>query len=135
MSRKQAREISFKMIFEFIFSKKVSNALLNDYKQENNLTDDDVNYAITLIDRTRENYANIIEVIENNLVGYTLDRIYKVDLAIILIATSELMYSKEIADKIIINEAVELSKKYSTEKSYSFINGLLAKINTSIGKK
>ena len=58
-----------------------------------------------------------------------IDRIYKIDLAILVLATFELKFSSEkLSASAIINEAVELSKKYSTDKSYSFINGVLAKV-------
>ena len=52
----------------------------------------------------------------------------EVDLAILVLAVYELKFAGEVVPTIVINEAVELSKKYSTDKSYSFINGVLAKV-------
>ena len=63
-----------------------------------------------------------------NIKGYTLDRLFKVDLAILIMATYELKFYKQNSVKIVANEAVELAKKYSTEKSYSFINAVVASI-------
>ena len=60
--------------------------------------------------------------------GYTIDRLYKVDLAIIILAVIEVKYVKETPKEVVINEAVELAKKFSTEKSPKFINGVLADI-------
>ena len=68
-------------------------------------------------------------MIKSNVVGYEVDRIYKIDLAILVLAIYELKFaSGDVQPSVVINEAVELSKKYSTEKSYSFINGVLAKV-------
>ena len=69
-----------------------------------------------------------IKIIKDNVTGYELERVYKVDLAILVLAVYELKFTVGVVPSIIINEAVELSKKYSTEKSYSFINGVLAKV-------
>ena len=60
--------------------------------------------------------------------GYDIDRIYKVDLAILVLAVFEIEFEKSTPQNVVINEAVELAKKYSTDKSYSFINGVLAKV-------
>ena len=82
-----------------------------------------------LIGGVNANYDSILDIIKNNVVGYELDRIYKIDLAILVLAVYELKFaSNEVQPSIVINEAVELSKKYSTDKSYSFINGVLAKV-------
>ena len=68
------------------------------------------------------------DIIKDNIEGYELDRIYKVDLAILVLAIYELKFENSTPDKVVLNEAIELSKKYSTDKSFSFINGVLAKI-------
>ena len=75
-----------------------------------------------------EHFNELKSVVEKNIKGYTLDRLFKVDLAILIMATYELMYYKQNSVKIVANEAVELAKKYSTEKSYSFINAVVASI-------
>ena len=71
----------------------------------------------------------ICDIISKHLKGYTLNRIYKVDLSILKIAVYEIMFSNlQTPNSVVINEAVELAKKYSTDKSYSFVNGILASI-------
>ena len=67
------------------------------------------------------------KVISSHLKGYTLERIFKIDLAILKLAIYEIEYMKE-KPAVVINEAVELSKRYSTDNSYKFINGVLANI-------
>ncbi len=64
------------------------------------------------------------KIIENNLVDWTLSRISKTDLAILRLAFYEIVYLQQ-PFKVIINEAVELAKRYSPDKSPAFINGVL----------
>ena len=60
--------------------------------------------------------------------GWRLNRIGKAELAILRIAVYEICYDEEVPTKVAINEAVELAKKYGSDASYSFVNGVLAKI-------
>ena len=61
---------------------------------------------------------------------YTISRIYKVDLVILKLAVFELLFSTEkTPTKVVINEAVEMAKKYSTDNSFRFVNGVLASIS------
>ena len=66
-------------------------------------------------------------IIENHLEGYKLERVYRPDYAVLLVATYELL-EHTAPNAVVINEAVGLSKKYGTDKSGSFVNGVLAKI-------
>ena len=81
-----------------------------------------------ILDNFAEHYSEISETINSILKGYTIDRIFKVDLAILVVAIIELKYIKENPKEVIVNEAVNLAKKYSTDKSPKFINGVLADI-------
>ena len=67
--------------------------------------------------------------------GWDFDRLVKMDKDILRIALSELLYIKEAPMKVIVDEAVELAKKYSTEDSSSFVNGVLAKVIVDKGLK
>ena len=71
-------------------------------------------------------YDELISAIKNVSTGFKVDRIYKVDLAILLVAVYEMKYVKTIPNKVSINEALNLSKIYSTEKSSGYINGILS---------
>ena len=69
-----------------------------------------------------------MQILETTLTdNFSIDRIFKVDLAILLVAINEFKFYKQTPIKVVVNEAIDISKKYSTEKSYSFINGVLAK--------
>ena len=128
MSRKVARETTFKLVFEYGFLKQPNPLSLEDFLLKEKITETDKNYIKTTYEGVIENYSQIIELIEQNLKNYTLSRIYKTDLAILALAIYEIKFAGSEAPSVIINEAVELSKKYSTDKSYSFVNGVLASI-------
>ena len=127
MSRKKSREYAFRMVFEKFFHDS------DEYFELSNddivLDDNDKAFVNTLIGGINDHYDDIISIISNNVVGYEIDRVFKIDLAILVLAVYELKFAVDKVDEsIIINEAIELSKKYSTDKSFSFINGVLAKV-------
>ena len=127
MSRKKSREYAFRMVFEKFFHDG------DEYFELSNddivLDDNDKAFVNSLIGGINEHYNDIVSIISNNVVGYEIDRVFKIDLAILVLAVYELKFAADRVDEtIVINEAIELSKKYSTDKSYSFINGVLAKV-------
>jgi N utilization substance protein B len=67
-------------------------------------------------------------LIESNITGWAKERIAKVDLAILRLALYEIQFRDDIPDSVAINEAIELAKKYSTDESGGFVNGVLGKI-------
>ena len=93
------------------------------------------NYAIQIAETFQKNNAEIDEIIKSYSTGWDFDRLVKMDKDILRIALSELLYIKEAPMKVIVDEAVELAKKYSTEDSSSFVNGVLAKVIVDKGLK
>ena len=115
-SRHELREAVFKILFQ------VENTEL-DYKELLELEQEEiVNSTLTeIIDKLEE----IDNVISNNLKDWKLERLSKMDRQILRISAYEILHS-DIPYKVSINEAVELSKKYSEkDESYKFINGVL----------
>lgn len=126
MSRKKSREYAFRLVFEKFFHEPEEEFEFTD--EDFQFDDTDKAFVNTLILGINEHYDDIVKIIKENVVGYEFDRIYKIDLAILVLAIYETKYLKETDPSIVINEAIELAKKYSTDKSYSFINGVLAKV-------
>lgn len=126
MSRKKSRECAFRMVFEKFFHEPEIEMDFEEAGLE--ILEEDRPFFNSLIGGVDSNYSQIMDIISNNTVGYNMDRIYKVDLAILVLAVYELKFDGTTPEKVVINEAVELAKKYSTEKSPSFINGVLAKV-------
>lgn len=120
MNRSDARELAFKTIYSKFFN--VEN---NNEEEVDNVNSE---FATKIINCFEEHRGVIEELISSHLKGYTLDRVYKIDLAIIMLAVVEIKFIKETPKEVVINEAVELAKKYSTEKSPRFVNGVLADI-------
>ena len=74
-----------------------------------------------------KSYRTITTGIKNNLFGYEPERVYKIDKALLCLAITEIYFYKT-PSNIVINETLEIAKKYSTEKSSKFINGILGAI-------
>ena len=121
MKRTSARELAFKTIYSKFFNAEETDEL-------ENVDGEGLEFTTKILKSFAKNYDQIQEIISSHLKGYTIERLYKIDLAIITLAVIELNFIKENPKEVIINEAVELAKKYSTEKSPRFINGVLADI-------
>ena len=88
--------------------------------------------AVEMLVAVREYISDIDTKIEANLDNWAFGRISKTDLAILRTAVCEMMYMDSIPRAVSINEAVKLSKKYGDEKSYKFVNSVLAKIDRDL---
>lgn len=85
-------------------------------------------FAHDLVSRTTENLANIDKILAKYADHWSLDRMATLDRAILRFAVCELLNFREIPVNVTINEAVELAKKFSTERSREFVNGILDKV-------
>lgn len=119
MKRTEMRELAFKTIYSKFFNPDEMDVL-------ENADADCLQFVNTILNNFAEHYNEINDKISSNLKGYTIDRLFKIDLSILILAVIELDYVKETPKQVVINECVELAKKYSTEKSPKFINGFLA---------
>lgn len=128
MSRIVARETAFKLLFEFEFNKQKNELTLEEFLAGENIDDADKEWISQIYNGVAEHNLELEDIISSHLKGYVLSRVYKVDLAILKLAVYEIKFVKDTPVSVIINEAVELSKKYSTDNSYKFINGVLASI-------
>ena len=91
------------------------------------------NYAIQIADFFQKNHEEVDEIIQKYAKNWDLGRLVKMDKDILRIAIVELLYIKDAPMKVVVDEALELAKKYSTEDSSSFINGVLAKVIVDYG--
>lgn len=128
MSRISARDTIFKLTFGLCFHKPEDGRPYEDFLSENKLDEENLAFVKEFYEGIIEHFDELKQIVANNIKGYTIDRIFKVDLAILIVATYELKFYKKNSVNIVANEAVELAKKYSTEKSYSFINAVIASI-------
>ncbi len=145
MTRRQAREHLFLMLFRYEFHK--SDELLEQadlyLEPLQNISEDD----FELFDRKmkslkpedleslKDRYNNIVDklpeidaTLSEISSGWTLSRMGTVDLTVMRIAIYEIKYDEDIPGEVSINEAVEVAKKFGEESSGSFVNGVLAKL-------
>ena len=88
----------------------------------------EIKYAMQIFKEFTQNKDIIDKLIIDFSENWNIDRIAKVDLAIIRLSITEMLFLKSVPESISINEAINLSKKFSDEDSYKFINGILGKI-------
>ncbi len=125
MSRRDARDIAFKLVFEYEFSQTENQDALEEYTA--GMDADDVAFVKEVYFGVTSHYEELSSKISENIEKFALDRLYKVDLAILLLAVYEICFVDSVPFKVSVDEALNLAKKYSTEKSGKYINGVLAK--------
>ena len=129
MKRTEIREQAFRLIYSTEIQKNMEEEQRELFMQENGIDDkEEIEYISTIFNGVKDNSEEIEKYISENLKEkWTIDRISKIDLAILRVAIYELIYSK-LPYKVVINEAVELAKKYGDDSSKSFVNGILASV-------
>ena len=130
MNRSEIREQAFKLIYSLeIQNIENLEEQIELYIESNNITDKNaIEYIKDSVLGIKKNEKDIMQKIEINLKSdWKIERISKIDLAILKIAIYEIKY-KDIPYKVEINEVVELAKTYGEETSSKFINGALAKV-------
>lgn len=130
MNRTAIREQTFRLIYSLEIQKQENlEEAIELYEESNQITDKKAKaYIADAIFGIQKNKDEIIHQIEKNLKSdWKLERISKIDLAILKLAIYELKYT-DIPFKVVINEAVELAKKYGEDSSRNFVNGILASV-------
>ncbi len=130
MNRSAIREQAFKLIYSMQIQKSEKiEEQIDLYIESNNITNNEAKeYIQDAILGIEKNKEKILEYINKNLKAeWKIDRISKIDLSILELAIYEIKY-KDIPFKVVINEAVELAKKYGEESSKKFVNGILASV-------
>jgi len=125
MSRKVAREETMKILFQMEINKDYSDDSMNTYISEHEFADDEIQYINHAVGTITNNLGKIDAIIENHIKGWKIYRLAKVDLSVLRIAIYELKFREDIPMEVCINEAIETCKKYSTEESAKFVNGVL----------
>ena len=129
MTRKQAREETFILIFEKEFNDESVETILEINEQVRDIVADD--YMKNAFCGVFEHLSEIDECISENAKGWSIKRISKVALAVLRLAIYEMKFVDSIPVSVSINEAVELCKKYATKDDAAFVNGILATVAKS----
>ena len=130
MSRTNARKSAFYLVFQhdFVGSESMEEAKDIFYSENDDLDENDKSFIDSAVKGTIDNLEEIDSIISGVSKGWSIERMAKVDLAILRLAVYELKFGKATPKKVVINEAVELAKKYSSDNAPSFIKGVLGKI-------
>ena len=131
MTRREAREIAFKLIFEYGFNRTEKMDMIEEYTAEytQEAKHDSVAYISEVYAGACSHYDELVEIISANSEGFAFDRLFKVDTALLVLALYEIKYMDSIPYKVSVDEALNLAEKYSTEKSSKYINGILSKFS------
>jgi N utilization substance protein B len=133
MARLIAREAAMQLVFEQLFGgESASEALVDliDYAPG----EKERQYIDMVVSGVKEHAADLDAEISACLRGWTIARLSRVDLAILRLAVYEMKYAS-LPAAVSINEAVELTRKYSSETSCSFVNGVLGTISRKLAAK
>lgn len=131
MSRKLARETAMTLIYQMDLSNSKASEVLDNFFENNDteLEKDDIDYIKSCVLGVEENLQMVNSYIEKYLKsGWKIGRVSKVDLAILRLGIYEMLLREDVPPIVAVNEAVEIAKKYSTEESKAFINGILGNI-------
>ena len=130
MSRRNAREQAFFVLFEKIFDNDSAVSEIVKKAEENDLINLN-GFARELLSKYEQNAEEIDEIIASKAEGWQLSRLPRVSLAVMRLAVTEMKFSDEIPDGVAVNEAVEIAKKYGTPDDASYINGVLGSVSRS----
>jgi N utilization substance protein B len=144
-TRRQGREFALKIIYSLQDQEEPVEAILADFWQnfrfQNDILGEPIEvaegplpfevrrFAEELILGVAENLEKIDQVIEEHSTNWALDRMARVDLSLLRMATYELLFRPETPTSVVINEAIEIGKRFGTKETPAFVNGILDKIS------
>ena len=130
MNRSAIREMAFRLIYSREIQKEENiEEQIELFLEGNEITDKNaIEYINDVVKGIESNKEEILSLIEKNLKSdWKLERISKLDLSLLKLAIYEIKH-KDLAFKIVLNEVVELAKKYGEDQSKNFVNGILASV-------
>lgn len=129
MNRSFIRDLAFKLLYQIEIQKEIDDDQIELFLEMNNIKDNNSKEYITdIANGVKKNLIEINKYISMNLKDeWKIERISKINLALLKLSIYEIIYIK-LPYKVVINEVVELAKKYGEENSPNFINGILASI-------
>ena len=133
MSRRKARDITFKYVYSTLYGESelqdtLESIITAEAEEIESLSGEEKAYFDKVSIGIKDNEEDIDKMILSKLKNWTIERIFKIDLAILRLAVYEIMYFEDMPPKVAVNEAVELAKKYGNDASSNFVNGVLREI-------
>lgn len=130
MSRREIREHLFRMLFrrDFYAETELNEQIDFYFESLEEPKEEDMQYLKIRFHLILDKIAEIDKTLEEISSGWKLNRMGKVDLTVMRIAIFEILFDDSIPNKVAVNEAVEIAKKFGGDSSGSFVNGVLAKL-------
>ena len=128
MRRTEARELFMQLLFQMEVQNDYGREIKERFVQEHMKDSSQLEYFNRLYDSVTENLAEIDGKLEACSENWKINRMAKVDLAILRLSSAEILYLDDVPDSASINEAVDIAKKFGGEDSGKFINGILGKV-------
>ncbi len=129
MSRRDAREKAFMLLYQMEIQKGDDEKQLSSFIVEQNVSVQATEYMSQLVRGVRTHAAELDERFTPYLKNWTKDRLPKVDLTILRLAVYEMFHVEDVPSSVAISEAVLLTKKYSADESRSYINAVLGRLS------
>jgi transcription antitermination factor NusB len=133
-TRRRGRELALKLLYSYdVLPGRDLNQMLQDFWRLTRYPYEMRVFAEQLVRGTLSHKDEIDVLIVENALNWRIERMAVIDRNILRYAIYELLFEENIPPKVTINEALDISKKYSTPKSSAFINGILDNIHHSLG--
>jgi len=126
--RTRARELALQFLYQLDLRGESLLPEARDYVSAEERDSETTRFALRLVQGTHEHRSEIDSTIQGVAQNWNISRMAVVDRNVLRLATFELLHCHDIPPKVAINEAIELGKRYSTQNSGAFINGILDKI-------
>lgn len=130
--RTRSRELALQFLYQIDLlgrdSMEPVGDALTDFLREEGQDTETTKYARTLVEGTLDSMADLDQEIQTVAQNWQIDRMAVIDRNVLRMAAFELLHCSEIPPKVAINEGIELGKRFSTQNSGAFINGILDKI-------
>ena len=133
MKRREQRECIFQILFRVEFNgqeemPEQAEMFMEDVRQEHTPREQDEAYILDKYAKIVEKLPRLYQMLDEVSEGWKITRMGKVELTILRLAVYEMFFDEDIPEKVAINEAVELSKKFGGDEAPGFVNGVLAKL-------
>ena len=135
MSRRIARDAAMRLIYAWEMGGEADLLINDDALEYPSISPKDRQYIEQVVQGVQQSCAELDAEIESFSNGWKVERIAKVDLSILRLALYEMSHRQDVPESSAINEAVELAKKYGSDKSAKFINGVLGGISRQRNQK
>ena len=126
--RTKARETLFKILFSSQFVNPVDRSFRNGMYKAGELNEDDVKYCDRILSIVEEHGDEISSIIDSKSRAFPEARLFPADRSALFIAIAEILYCDDVPDKVAVSEAANIASRYSSEKSASFISGILSAV-------